>query len=142
MASLANLIVQSKKVKPHRNVIVERTLHVIANISMNPTGKQEGVDEEVIKLCASPFINPKKTYEQRRLGCSVIMSVTILLAGKKQTVADKKIVKNLFKLLQGVDEDIRINAKQCLINISDLPAGIEMSVDTLSKDLMILDELY
>ena len=98
MNSLANLIKNSKKLAPHRKEIVERTLHVIANISMNPAGKQEGVDEEVINV-ASPFIKPSKTYEQRRLGCSVIMSVTILLAGKKQTVADKGIVKHLFKLL-------------------------------------------
>ena len=62
MSSLANLIKESKKLKPHRQVIVERTLHVIANISMNPAGKQEGVDEEVIKV-ASPFIKPSKTYE-------------------------------------------------------------------------------
>ena len=70
------------------------------------------------------------------------MSVTILLAGKKQATEDSHIVKNLYKLLQGVDEDIRINAKQCLINISDLPLGFEMSAATLSRDLMILDELY
>ena len=62
MSSLAYLIDKSKKLKPHRKVIVERTLHVIANISMNPNGKQEGVDEEVIKV-ASPYIKPSKTYE-------------------------------------------------------------------------------
>jgi hypothetical protein len=56
------------------------------------------------------------------------MSITIMLPGKKQAVSDKNIVKNLFKLLQGIEEDIRVNAKQCLRNISDLPIGFEMSV--------------
>jgi hypothetical protein len=65
-----------------------------------------------------------------------------MLAGKKQAVADKYIIKNLFKLLVGIDEDIRVNAKQCLVNISDLPLGFEMTVATMSKDLMILDELF
>jgi hypothetical protein len=36
MSSLAHLVDKNKKVKPHHRVIVERTLHVIANISMNP----------------------------------------------------------------------------------------------------------
>jgi hypothetical protein len=70
------------------------------------------------------------------------MSVTILLAGKKQAVADKHIVKNLFKQLVGLDEDIRTNAKQSLINIADLPLGFEIAVSELSRDLMILDEIF
>ena len=39
MSSLAYLVEKNKKLKPHQGVIVERTLQVIANISMNPQGK-------------------------------------------------------------------------------------------------------
>jgi hypothetical protein len=39
MSSLAYLIEKYKKLKPYHNTIAERTLHVIANISMNPLGK-------------------------------------------------------------------------------------------------------
>ncbi|CAG9316912.1 unnamed protein product [Blepharisma stoltei] len=146
MKSLINFLKLAKKYKEQEIVMIERTLHVISHITIHPIGKIEGTDENAISA-ASKYINSNRSYEQKRLGTAVIMTVTIELEGKNQAVGLKKndkfkVLERLFELLKGEHEDIRINAKQCFHNIADLPEGFDKSVTLLSSNLPILDEVF
>lgn len=126
--------------------INELTLNVISNMSANHNGKSEACEGMAIEAVGR-FLKKKATEEQRKLAASVIMSVSIALDGKYQAVRCAKddtpvILKRLYSLLLTQVKDIRDNAKQCFLNIAELPEGFDKSVIILSKNIHILDEVF
>lgn len=146
LKSLILFLKLSQKYADQETLLNERTLHVISHITINPIGKIEGTENHAIHA-ASRYIKSERSYEQKRLGTAVIMSVTVALDGKNQAVSlvknEKfKVLERLFELLKGNEQDIRTNAKQCFHNIADLPEGIDKSVAILCQNLQILDEVF
>jgi len=126
--------------------LAKRTLHVLMQIGMNHQGKQEGVAENAI-ASMEKFLVEEKSLETRRIAAALVMSLTINNNGKVKAVATQqgkhpKILKLLYKCLLTSEEGLRVNSKQAIHNISDLPAGFEYSVSILSKNLEILDEVF
>ena len=128
------------------SVLQELTLNVISNMALNHLGKIEACEAKAIES-SGRFLKKHCSVEQKKLAAAVVMSVTIALEGKFQAVRIVKgenptILKRLYKLLIDEVDDIRDNAKQCFLNISDLPEGFDKSVVILSQNINILDEVF
>lgn len=71
------------------------------------------------------------------------MNCTINLDGKKQATyfEEDMILKRLISLLDLEDNEIRINVKQTIINIFDLPDGKLVITKYLSENISYLEEI-
>jgi len=71
------------------------------------------------------------------------MNCTINLDGKKQATyfPNDEILKRLIALLDLEDNEIRINVKQAIINVFDLPDGKLVITKYLSENIAYLEEI-
>jgi len=124
---------------------------VLGNLSINHQGKQECIDNKVIKAC-SWFLDEEysDSYEDALNASLVIMSCSIHLEGKKQIVneldqnGEPHIIKLMINRLQYHDvyPDLRKNLKVALINVAELPEGFLKISHELSDKVDILDEIF
>lgn len=120
-------------------------------MSINHQGKQECIDNEVIKS-ASWFLDPgySEQYDDALNASLVLMSCSIHLDGKKQIVneldenEEPRIIKLIINRLQNKNEndDMRKNLKHALVNVSELPLGFLRICHDLSDKVETLDELF
>jgi len=120
-------------------------------MSINHQGKQECIDNKVIKAC-SWFLDPDFTQSiDDSLNASlVIMSCSINLEGKKQIVndidanGDPRIIRLMINRLMKEKElpDLRKNLKVALINVAELPEGFLKITHELADKVSILDEIF
>ena len=132
-------------------MICQLSLRVLGNMSINHQGKQECIDNQVIKSC-SWFLDPEYSESMTdALNASlVLMSCSIHLDGKKQIVNDIDqegepiIIKLMISRLQNQyeDPDLRKNLKVALINVAELPEGFLKISHELSDKVGILDEIF
>ena len=126
--------------------IQQLSLKVLGNISLNHEGKQEAIDNEVI-------MNAWKFFESNDFvdifnASHVLMSCTIHLAGKNQAVncLDKDgnpvIIQKMVMILFKKEENLRLNIKTSLLNISELPLGFDLVIHELSDKIELLDEVF
>jgi len=141
---------ESLSEEDHKRVC-QLCLRVLGNMSVNHEGKQECIENEVIKS-ASWFLDESYTdqYDDALNASLVIMSCSIHLDGKKQIVEElddleePRIIKLMIHRLQNKHEhhDLRKNLKVALINVSELPIGFLRICHDLSDKVEILDEIF
>ena len=145
--SLVRTLTSPKSFGPHKQIISEKALNVLAHIGLDHQGKEQGAETEAIKA-ASEYLQRTSSQEQKRLGSAVVMLLTINLRCKHQCVeyvdSDQKpvVVRRLFNLLRETDPDTRSNSKQALLNIADLPEGFQKATAEVCVNFEILDELF
>ncbi|EGR27544.1 hypothetical protein IMG5_194070 [Ichthyophthirius multifiliis] len=117
-------------------------LDCLAKIVVNMEGKQEGIDLYIINT-ASNFLD-SHIQEERKYSSILIMNCSIHLDGKKQCtyVKNDEIIKKLISLLDSKDENLRIDVKQALKNISELPDGFLVITSILAHNLNYLKEVF
>lgn len=145
--SLVRSLNSPKSFGPHKDIISEKALNVLAHIALDHQGKEQAAEAESIKAAAE-YLQRNCSQEQKRLASALIMLVTINLTGKHQCVSyvdsESKpiVIRRLFNLLRETDADTRANAKQALLNIADLPEGFQKTTAEVCVNFDILDELF
>lgn len=139
-----------------RTMINQLSLRVLGNMSVNHMGKQECIDNFVIKS-SSYFLDESYTYlyEDALNASLVIMSCSIHLEGKKQIVLEEdqngepRIIKLMINRLmeyegQESQPDLRKNLKVALTNVAELPDGfLKICHELADADkVQILDEIF
>lgn len=139
----------------HR-IICQLGLRVLGNLSINHDGKQECIDNKVIKAC-SVFLDEGDgdNIEDALNASLIIMSCSIHLEGKKQIVnevgpdGEPVIIKLIINRLQDQQDqdiqeyaDLRKNLKVALINVAELPDGFLKICRELADKVAILDEIF
>jgi hypothetical protein len=118
-------------------------------MSINHDGKQECIDNEVIKRSHSFLIDsPDHSYEDALNTSLIIMSCSIHLQGKNQIVnADHHgspyvICTMISRLESDEHPDLRKNLITALTNVAELPLGFEKITSQLIHKIQILDEVF
>ena len=132
-------------------MVCQLSLRVLGNMSKNYEGKQECIDNFVIRS-SSYFLDEMYTdqYEDALNASLVIMSCSVHLDGKKQIVnevdeqGEPRIIKLMINRLlnQEIYPDLRKNLKVALINVAELPEGFLKICHELSDKVEILDEIF
>jgi len=137
-------------------MINQLSLRVLGNMSVNHAGKQECIENFVIKS-SSYFLDESYTYlyEDALNASLVIMSCSIHLDGKKQIVYEEdqngepRIIKLMINRLmeyegQESHPDLRKNLKVALTNVAELPDGfLKICHELADPDkVQILDEIF
>jgi hypothetical protein len=146
----AQYAIKNLNAEDHK-IICQLCLRVLGNISKNHQGKQESIDNFVIKS-ASFFLDPSfsESYEDALNASLVIMSSSIHLDGKKQIVNEvdangqPRIIRLIIGRLLNQNEfpDLRKNLKVALINVAEFPEGFLKITHELSGYIEILDEIF
>lgn len=149
MECLNSILIDSTEVLRlgyYKNRIQQLCLRVLGNISLNHDGKQEAIDNKVI-LFAWRFLS-STDFQDRFNASHVLMSCTIHLDGKKQAVNcmdDSKnpiIIQKMVERLSDKEENLRMNIKVTLTNISELPLGFDKVIHELRDKIDLLDEVF
>ena len=129
--------------------IVELSLRVLGNMSINHDGKQECIDNEVIKRSHAFLVNqPERSHKDALNTSLILMSCSIHLDGKHQIVhADHNgspyIICTMINRLESSQyPDLRKNLIVALTNVAELPLGFEKITGQLIHKIQILDEVF
>lgn len=105
-----------------RTCVVEKSLHVLANVACHTLGKRECVDHQAL-LKASRFLSSKQVLESQH-SSSLMMGCTILKEAKLQMLESDALLLAVQVLSrENTDQWVRNNLMQTLVNLADLPAS-------------------
>ncbi|KAL4510611.1 hypothetical protein ABPG72_004765 [Tetrahymena utriculariae] len=117
-------------------------LDCLAKICVNTQGKEEGIQLKVINTANNFLDSPIN--EEKKYSVVLIMNCSIHLDGKKQCtyVDDDNLIRKLIALLDSKDENLRVDVKQALKNIAELPDGFLVITAKLAHNLNYLKEVF
>ena len=140
-----------EELEEHYSKIAQLCLRVVGNFSINSTGKQECIENQISRRAYKFLIDgPGRTYEDALNTSLILMSVSIHLEGKQNIVnlMDEQgvsiIIAAMIKRLEDNPDlpDLRKNLIVALTNIAELPDGFQTITWQLVTKIDILDEVF
>lgn len=127
-----------------RSCVVEKALHVLANVACHPCGKQDCVNHCAL-LKASRFLWSFHKLESQHAS-SLMMGCTILKEAKIQMATSNALLLAVqVRSREDCDVWVRKNLLQTLRNLSDLPSSFLKTCHffaLLDRDHSIADEVF